>query len=130
AGLTSLMVERIRRSTAPQMADRMARFQTITAALSKAQTQEQLARIIAEQSRSVLGAASSSILLLNEDRTVLTPIGPPGPEQGDPGKAISMDQALPITDAVKSGRAVWLESRGDGTARYPAMPAMLAGIEQ
>ncbi len=99
-----------------------ARFKAVTSALLEALTTTEVARIILEQGLNyALGAYAGSIALLSPQKTdveIFQSIGYT-PEQIAPWKRIPLQLDAPITDAVRTGKPVYLTSRQHWEVRYP-----------
>lgn len=111
---------RLAREYAEQTAERLARLQKVTAALSEAATPPQVAEVLVEQGAPALGASSSTIMLITEDGEWLETVQTAAPEALiRPYKRFSLSLNVPAADAVRSGQPVWLESRQQYLERYP-----------
>ncbi|MEP0929738.1 MULTISPECIES: ATP-binding protein [Cyanophyceae] len=102
-------------------ADRTARLQTVTAALSELLTPEQVAAVIVEQSVAALEADAALMALLSPDGTTLEIVQSIGYET-DPQEIqsrFSVDAPFPLSKAVKTGQPVWSEPLAERLARYP-----------
>ncbi|HLH72923.1 MAG TPA: ATP-binding protein, partial [Chloroflexota bacterium] len=112
---------------AERAADRIARLQAVTAALSRAQTPVQVAEAVIVEAIAALEAQAGAVLELSGDGTqfhILTQTG----YATDTSEAaavlqewprVSLREATPAGDAVRSGDVVILESAVDRAARYP-----------
>ncbi|HSL44819.1 MAG TPA: PAS domain S-box protein [Anaerolineales bacterium] len=110
------------RRQAEQSADRTARLQKVTAALSDALTPPQVAKVLATQGAPGFGAVSSSMMLLTEDGQSLELMYSTTEESLiRPYRRFSISLHVPAADAVRSGEIVWLESRQQYLERYPHM---------
>ncbi|MBD1872881.1 GAF domain-containing protein [Nodosilinea sp. FACHB-131] len=102
-------------------ADRTARLQTVTAALSELLTPEQVAAVIVEQSVAALEADAALMALLSPDGTTLEIVQSIGyetnPQEIQP--RFSIDASLPLSKAVKTGQPAWSEPLAERLARYP-----------
>ncbi|HSB01169.1 MAG TPA: GAF domain-containing protein, partial [Anaerolineales bacterium] len=111
---------RLARVRAEQTANRLARLQTVTAALSAALTPAKVAEVVISQGLPALGAVSGTIALLSEDGQDLNIIQSALDEamvRAYKSYPLSLD--VPATEAVRSGRPVWIESRQEYLERYP-----------
>ncbi len=119
------------RRAAERAADRVARLQAVTAALSEALTPAQVAEVIVEQGLTALGAGAGSVALRSADGgalELLRAVGYP-PETVAAWGRFPLAMATPLTDAVRTGEPVVIESLDAWTARYPQIPAARAGGE-
>lgn len=113
------------RLTAEEAAERTARLQTATAALSEAVTPEQVANILVQQAASAMRAAGGSVVMLTTDGRELeiaaceecfeTPEGQQLRTPMDP------DNPMPLPDAVKENRPVFIRSREEASETYPGL---------
>jgi PAS domain S-box-containing protein len=113
---------------AERSAERIARLQTVTAAFSESLTPAQVADVVVEHSIAVLGANFAMVALLNEAGTDLETIRLVGGEgervecQGelaDAWQRFPLDTPSPLSDAVRTGQPIWIESSEQRIARYP-----------
>jgi PAS domain S-box-containing protein len=117
-------IERARTIAAAEAAaDRTARLQRLTALLAEAITPEDAARVICRQSVGTLGAAAAFVWLLAPDGRRLELVcveGYQGPAI-EAYRAIPLDAALPVTDALRRRDIVLL---GDSRTRVQTYPAL------
>ena len=106
---------------AEEAADRTARLQIVTAALSEPLTAYQIAEVIAEQSLAALAADSALIALLTDDETELEIIHTIGYEKKlvEAWRRFPVTTAVPLADAVRAGEPVWPEPLSEWIRRYP-----------
>jgi PAS domain S-box-containing protein len=109
------------RQAAETAADRTARLQSVTAALSQSLNPEQVVEVIVEQSMAVLEAASAMVVLVSEDRTELEIVKAVGynDESLESWRRFSINAAVPLAEAVRTGEPVWMETVAQRVARYP-----------
>ncbi|MBC1274481.1 AAA family ATPase [Nostoc sp. UCD121] len=107
--------------TAEQALERIARLQSITAALSESLTPAQVSEVIVEQSMAALKASSALVALLNENKTELEIVRAVGYKQDlvDAWRYFPIDSPSPLAEAVRTGQPAWAESRQNRIARYP-----------
>jgi PAS domain S-box-containing protein len=107
--------------TAERAAQRIARLQSITAALSESLTPAQVSEVIVEQGMAALGANYALVALLNERGTELEIVRAVGYEgnQTDGWQRFSIDAAVPLAEAVRTRQPIWGETSGKRAARYP-----------
>ncbi|MBN3994431.1 MAG: AAA family ATPase [Nostoc sp. NMS2] len=107
--------------TAVQALERIARLQSITAALSESLTPAQVSEVIVEQSLAALGASCVFVALLNENKTELEIVQAVGYQQDlvDTWQHFSIDSPFPLAEAVRTGQPIWVESKQNRIARYP-----------
>ena len=110
----------IARSQAEQAADRIARIQQVTAALSEALTPSQVARIVVDQGAPALGAVSGTVMLLAEDGQNLEIVYSASPQPViQQYQHFSISLSVPAADAARTGDPIWIESRQEYLERYP-----------
>ncbi|MEJ6487007.1 AAA family ATPase [Nostoc punctiforme UO1] len=107
--------------TAERALERIARLQSITAALSESLTPTQVSEVIVEQSMAALKASSALVVLLNENKTELEIVRAVGYKQDlvDAWRHFPIDSPSPLAEAVRTGQPAWAESRQNRIARYP-----------
>src|SRR5207253_3193548 len=108
---------------AERLADQARRMQRVTTALSGALSQEQVAQVILDEATGALGAVSGGIWLRVDEpapgRLELLRVAGISGDLSHRFVAFSLDAALPLTDAVRGGEPIWLETRDAYAARYP-----------
>ncbi len=109
------------RQAAEKAAERTARLQTVTAALSEPLTPLQVVDVIVEQSMAVLEAASAMVALVSEDRTELEIVKAVGYQSDlvESWRRFSINTAVPLAEAIRTGEPVWMETAAQRVARYP-----------
>ncbi|HEX2118130.1 MAG TPA: GAF domain-containing SpoIIE family protein phosphatase, partial [Acidimicrobiales bacterium] len=120
-----LLAEIDRMAIARREAERAARLYSVTAALAAAASPEAVAEAVLNEGVAALGATAGGVLLAAEadrlvlpgavgyDETVLAPMGNESP-----------DAELPAAMALRTGQAVWLESRAERDERFPELAGM------
>ena len=129
AGWAALAIDNARLFTAEQRAReaaeeatrRTARLQSVTAALAAARTVEEVSAVIAGQGSAALGAAAGVVALLSADGSTLEFAGWAGypAESRDAWQGISIEYPSPLTDAARTGEAVWVRSPAELAAQWP-----------
>ncbi|MBW4560668.1 MAG: PAS domain S-box protein [Mojavia pulchra JT2-VF2] len=112
---------RLARQQAEQTADRSARLQLVTAALSESLTPTQVAEVIVEQSLAVLNAAAALVAVVCENGSEFEIIHSVG-FQADIVKIwrrVAIASSNPLSDAIRSGQPIWEESTDERVSRYP-----------
>ncbi|MEH2259534.1 AAA family ATPase [Nostoc sp.] len=114
--------------TAERALERIARLQSITAALSESLTPAQVSDVIVEQSMAVLGASSALVALVNESKTELEIVRAVGYKQDliDAWRIFAIDSLSPIAEAVRTGKPIWAESTENRVADYPHLAEIYA----
>ena len=119
-----LLVSEIRRlASAHRAAERAARLQQVTAALAQTRTPEDVAAVVGTEGSEVLGAAGGGLLVPAPDGRHLAVPGAVGYEGGlvDALREELIDAPLPAATALRTGDAVWLESREERDRDFPAL---------
>lgn len=126
-----------------QTADYLSRLHALAAALSEAQTGDQVADVIVTQVVPLLGAQTGVVFVLSENRRELVSlrIAGYGPEIQREWARFAADAKTPLSDAVRERSLVVLETGAARSAMYPhltqngadtpgalvAVPALWAG---
>jgi GAF domain-containing protein/anti-sigma regulatory factor (Ser/Thr protein kinase) len=111
-------------TTAHDATERLVRLQAVTAALSEAPTAAAIADVLATHLTGLVGADSSGIFRLDpETRTLelVTAAGVTDPAALEPHVRVGLDAALPVSEAVRERRAVWLVEPADWRPYVDAM---------
>ncbi|MBK9711024.1 MAG: GAF domain-containing protein [Kouleothrix sp.] len=114
------------RAAAEAAADRTARLQSVTAALAESLTPGQAAQVVVEQSAAALEASAGLVSLLSPDGAGLEVIASVGYEAKllESWRRFPISAAVPLTDSVRSGEVVLVETSEDRTSRYPRLAAV------
>ncbi|MEH2413704.1 AAA family ATPase [Nostoc sp.] len=115
-------------TTAERALERIARLQSITAALSELLTPAQVSEVIVEQSMAALGASCALVALLNESKTELEIARAVGYNQDllDTWRYFPIDSPSPLAEAVRTGKPIWAETTENRVARYPHLAEIYA----
>ena len=115
-------------TTAERALERIARLQSITAALSESLTPAQVSEVIVEQNMAALGASSALVALLNENKTELEIVRAVGYNQDllDTWRHFAIDSPFPLAEAVRTGQPIWAQARQNQIARYPHLAEIYA----
>lgn len=101
--------------------ERTTRLQEVTAALAAALTPEDVAQVMIDQGITALGAYAGALVLRQEDAPLLDVLisqgYPPGSWNGD--ATLPLSAPLPISDAARTGEAIWLTNGAAYVERYP-----------
>jgi PAS domain S-box-containing protein len=119
--------EREAKELAERAADRTARLQSITAALSAARSPAQVAEVVLRQGIAAMGAYAGVILLSSADGAALEILDATGYtwDLWEVWAQLPIDSPLPLTDAGRTGQAIWLPSREIYAECYPHLVAGL-----
>jgi len=118
------------RQAAERAAERTNRLQAITAALSETLTPQQVAEVILTQMIGTVGAVAGFIGLLADNDSILELIAFTGypPEVMQPWRRIPLDTPVMITDAVRRGVPIWIQSEAERRAAYPMLYETVNGV--
>jgi serine phosphatase RsbU (regulator of sigma subunit)/anti-sigma regulatory factor (Ser/Thr protein kinase) len=123
------LVAEIRRlSVAERVGQRAARLQRTTAALARSRTPQDVAGVVVSEGVAALGASGGALLVPAGDGEHITVPGVVGYAEDLVGALRSerMDAPLPAATALRTGEAIWLESREDRDERFPVLSAFEA----
>lgn len=124
APFEDLLVGEIRRLASGQRAgQRAARLQLVTAALAQTRTPEDVASVVVYEGVDALGASGGSLLVPSADGRHLAVPGAVGYEDVfvDALREELLGAPLPAATALRTGEAVWLESREEADREFPAL---------
>jgi PAS domain S-box-containing protein len=122
-------LERQAREAAERGADRMARLQQVTGALSEALTPFEVAEVVVTQGVAALGATAANLAYLSEDGTELILEATRGysEELVEPWRRIPVSADVPMAEAARTEGPVLLGSIEAMLARYPGLdPSLLS----
>jgi serine phosphatase RsbU (regulator of sigma subunit)/anti-sigma regulatory factor (Ser/Thr protein kinase) len=123
-GFEERLVGEVRRlASAQRVSERAARLQRVTAALARARTPEDVADVVISEGVDALGASGGGMLLPARDGEHLTVPGVVGygVELVDALREERLDAPLPAATALRTGRAVWLESQEARDDDFPSL---------
>ncbi len=117
--------EHAARAAAELAADRLARLQRVTAALSGAVSSARVARVVAEEGAQALGAIAGVVARLDEEGAALEVVHSLGyaPELIERFRSFPVAASLPLADAVREGRPVYVSSPAERRELYPELAA-------
>ncbi|GAB4198479.1 MAG: hypothetical protein OHK0022_17900 [Roseiflexaceae bacterium] len=119
---TLLDRERAARQQAEQLADRLARLQTVTASLAAALQPVDVARAVTQQCVQALHARASAVMMADWTDRSLNLIYQNGYGTVFQGaERIPIDGSYPFSDVVRDRTPLYVPSRADFNARYPAL---------
>ena len=115
--------ERDSRRAAERSAERTARLQQVTAALSEARTPEEVAGAALRLCMESMGATAGWVGQLSLDATTVERVHSTGfaPEVVEAFRTVGVQARIPLSDAVRTGEIVAVESRDELERRYPAV---------
>ena len=120
-----LEAEQASRREAVAMANRLALLQGVTSSLSEAVSEQEVCEAVIERGLLALSATAGSIVLL-DDRGSLNVIAATG--YGDEllglFSSFAVTASLPLADAVRNGRSVYVESPEELLLHYPGLKAV------
>jgi PAS domain S-box-containing protein len=111
------------RHIAEQAAERTARLQKVTAALSEALTPQQVAEVVVNQGIEAMDARAGLVGLLVEQGTFIEFVGALGyPQEAiEAWKRFPITAKVPLAEAVRTGEPIFLDSVEALTSHYPAL---------
>jgi PAS domain S-box-containing protein len=115
------------REAAERAANQTAALQSVTAALIEALTIEEVSAIVVEKAAATVGAVAGMMALLTGDGQSLEITQAAGypQEMLQAWHRFPLDASLPLSEAVRTGRPVLLESVSARRQRYPDLESML-----
>lgn len=124
-----LETERIARRIAERNAEHLQRLQQVTARLSEAATTAQVAGVVVTQGMAASGASTGGLWLLAKDGQSAELVHQVGySKSGRKGFArISLTKSMnmPVLDALRSAKPIWIQSRDEFARLYPELAAMV-----
>jgi GAF domain-containing protein len=112
------------RRVAQRAAARTLVLQSVTAALSEAVSSSDVANVVVERGLPVVGGTAGAVVLLEPDGRTLRMVRAHG--YGDdvlePWRTFTIDEPVPIAEAVRTGEPILLRSFEEWRRRYPDGP--------
>src|SRR5262249_11872736 len=101
------------RRMAERARERIARLQALTEAFSAALTEERVAQTGLTEFTASMGATTAGVWLTLRDGKTIQLVASSGfsPEQKKANERVDIGTAAPISETIKTGEPVWLESR-------------------
>jgi K+-sensing histidine kinase KdpD len=129
SGLMSLLHQANKRTEKhlQQANERIKALQAITAAFAEAMSPQQIAQVVLSKEFAVLGSHMGIVLVTNtatQTLDMLVQYGTP-PFLIDQFRRIPMNIVIPLTDAVHTGKPIWLSTQEDYRQKYPHLAAQL-----
>lgn len=118
-----LDAEQQARRAAESGARRTARLQAVTSSLAEALTPAQVAEVVTAAVLDAVGAYAGGVLLLSGDGEhleIIESLGYPGDVLAE-WQRYAVSLPVPSSEAVRTGEAVWVASREQLAAHYPAL---------
>ncbi|MGE5659676.1 MAG: PAS domain S-box protein [Actinomycetota bacterium] len=114
------------RQQAQQTADRTARLQSVTAALSEPIAPAQVAQVIAQQSTAALKAAAALVAICSERGTELEIVHSIGHQAEiiEAWRRFPIASANPLSEAVRRAQPIWEQSLEERKTRYPHLKSI------
>jgi PAS domain S-box-containing protein len=115
------------RQTAEQATERITRLQAVSVALAEALTRAQVAEVIVHQGVAALQAQAGLVAVVSDDGSSLELAQAVGYRLDvlAKWKRFSLDTLMPLTDAVRSGEPIVLESPEALADRYPLLATVV-----
>jgi PAS domain S-box-containing protein len=113
--------ERRARHLAEQAALRTALLNAVSTSLSEALAPSEVAEVVVRQGMAALGARAGLMAVASPDGVSLQILHEQGyaPATMDRWRSFPLDESLPLSDAVRTGEPIFLESLQDRAERYP-----------
>jgi len=114
------------RRLAERLAERTARLQALTAALAGAMTPEDVTEVVMTEGIAALRARAGSVALLGDDGATLEIVQATGYREDHVAafRLMPIHAPLPLCDAVRDCRLVWLPTLAERDAAYPNLVAL------
>jgi PAS domain S-box-containing protein len=111
-------------ATAQRLArERIVKLQAVTEALSDARLPADVARVVSRQIAAVLAADRGIIAVPSSDGAELIVLGQTGLDPANHVVRFSVDAPLPLAEAFRNAKPVWLSSPDDYPIRFPRGPS-------
>jgi len=94
-------------------------LQEVTAALSQAQTENEVAEVVLGKGLGVVGSVRGVLARVDGGRLRMICVGACQPETDAPLIGSTIDDDTPLTEAVRSAQPLWLETPDEHRARFP-----------
>jgi signal transduction histidine kinase len=98
----------------------------VTACLSSAATEVEVATCVLDEGAATLGASSASIWRVEDHRLIVAGARGPDLSARSPGLDVPLEPWVPAADAILRREPIWVESDDDYRARYPRARAIWA----
>ena len=124
--------ERVARQAAERAADRTARLQRLTAALSDALTIGEICEIITRQGRDAFDASGVAVYRYGQDRLLLELLAHVGftDISRNVFASVPADAAMPRAEVARTGEPLFLTSRREIMMNYPALREAMATTDR
>ncbi|MEP7049870.1 MAG: PAS domain S-box protein [Pseudomonadota bacterium] len=118
--------ERSARASAERAQQRTAKLHAITEALSRTVSADEAVRVVIRETLPIIGAAAGGVLLLDPSGTRIERLVIDGSVLGAAaeGRPLSVAENMPLVDAARTGKPVWLASEVEIAQRYPHLVAL------
>ena len=104
--------------------DRMIRVGLVAQALTAALDPTEVLEIVVRQGMAGLDAAGGVVALVDPSGVITPAVTVGYSKQSIAAFApLTVDRSLPLTDAVRKGRAVWVQSTREAMSRFPELVA-------
>ena len=99
------------------------RLRELSTALSKAVSQPDVAKVMSEHGARAAGSLIANIAVRQPDTNKIAMVVSPilGTEMAQAWATLDLDDHTPITDAIRSGRAVFMHSQAELATHYPLL---------
>lgn len=97
-------------------------LQELTSKLSRSMNVEQIAHVILETGSQLLGSRRGAVYSYRDHGEMVYMLDQFGLDTVElPSRKVSVLDALPVSDAIRTGELVWIENTEDFVERYPQM---------
>jgi PAS domain S-box-containing protein len=106
-----------------EIASQASLLQSLTAAITRAETVHEIADIVTAQGRGLFGATGSLLYLIHAERRTLevVSVAEVDAQRVDAYRSVSLDSPQALPDAIRSGEGRWFVSRDELVAAYPEL---------
>ncbi len=110
-----------------RLADRLARLQSLTAALARARTANEVSDVLLHEAVPALDAEVGELAILSADGAFLREVGfsSVSPERARAPREYPIDSPLPVAEAARLGESIVITTGEERDRRYPALAGLL-----
>lgn len=111
-------------SAARRVAEQAARLQAVTAALAAANDATDVGQVVLTEAVAALGASGGGLILLDHDHVDVKASVGYDATLLDRLRSEPSDAPLPAAESLRTGQAVWIESRQERDERFPELTGL------
>lgn len=117
-----LVKEQIARAESQRANEHVMLLQELTSKLSRSLNIEQIAHVILETGSQLLNSSRGAVYSYREHGEMVYMLDQFGLDSVQmPSRKVSVLDALPVSDAIRTGHMIWIENTEDFVERYPQM---------